>query len=189
MGFNDQDYESRQNGETSMKTRLIGYLLGISLCLGLTGCSEPRGVSSALPTASPAAAFRPTATTLPAVARTSPPLSASPTVSSTLSASLKNVLLDFAWFPDGKRFAVYTNHGIFFYDTVGLAKTEFKKIYHSDYEPDLKAGAVAISRDAATIAISGEAAGEVVDFWDVRTGKFLGQLYKIRSGWILRDRA
>ena len=71
-----------------MKTRLIGYLLGMFLCLGLTGCSEPHGAPVLLPTASPVetlspmqtitpsprsfptATSRPTATALPPATRT-----------------------------------------------------------------------------------------------------------------------
>ena len=182
-----------------MKTRLIGYLLGISLCLGMTGYLGPRGASLPLPTASPGETLlpmqtvtpsprssptttsRPTKTAPPPATRTRKPPSATrtayPTNPPTLPASLRNDLLDFAWFPDGKRFAVYTNNGVFFYDMAGFVKTEFMKFDNNAYEPILKAGAVTISRDGATIAISGKTAGDDVNFYDVRTGKRMEQLH------------
>ena len=114
------------------------------------------------------------------------PVLAYPTNPPTLPAAQRNVLLDFAWFPDGKRFAVYTNRGIFFYETAGLAKTEFKMFGNRDYlygSRKYKVGAVAISQDGATIATSSKSAGSDVDFWDVRTGEWLKKLYSGLDGF------
>lgn len=94
----------------------------------------------------------------------------------------EEVILDFALSPDGSRVAIYTNEGIFIYDTQTLDKTVFQEFDTPDYNESLLAGGVAFNQDGTKIATSSKHIDYSVEIWDLKTKEIAGRISDLPNG-------
>jgi WD40 repeat protein len=96
-----------------------------------------------------------------------------------------NRIRDFSLSPDGSKIAVYTNDGVFIYDTLTLEKTLFSS--QTGYYDDCRtpSGAVAFTPDGTSIAIALIYPNNYVEVKDVVTGELLWKTYDIPVGYCI----
>ncbi len=105
-----------------------------------------------------------------------------------VTPSNESTILNLALSADGTNLAIYTNTGVYIYDTETLSKTIFREFNNLDYgknKDEAQSGAVAFSSDGKIIAISGKFSDTPVQLWDLRTSQYLMDIYDIPPAYLV----
>lgn len=83
---------------------------------------------------------------------------------------IEEILLDYAFSPDGATLGIYTNGGVYLYDLVTMQETAFIKFDNKDNQYSLiKGGAIAFSHNGMQMAVSGRFKGDPIKIFDTDT--------------------
>lgn len=89
------------------------------------------------------------------------------------NSAVEKKILDIAFSPEGTKLAIYSNTGIYIYDTDTLDITTFQRFEKFNYDMyfvGAEVGALAFAFDENTIAISGKTTNTPVELWNINTG-------------------
>ena len=108
---------------------------------------------------------------VPALLPSCSPLSTSTTTEAPFNDThIEEILLDYAFSPDGATFGIYTNGGVYLYDLATTQETTFIEFDNKDNQASLiKGGAIAFSHNGMQIAVSGRFKGDPIKIFDANT--------------------
>lgn len=110
----------------------------------------------------------------------------STTITPIKTLAIENIIIDAALSTDGSLLIVFSNTGIYLYDTTSLDKTIIKEFNDTDYQqpyPELRPGAVAMSPNGEVIAISGKTADTPILLLNIDTGESISSIQVIPNGY------
>ena len=89
---------------------------------------------------------------------------------------IEEILLDYAFSPDGGILGIYTNGGVFLYDLGTLQEIIFIEFDDIDNQSLIVGGAIAFSHDGTQIAVSGRLKGDPIKIFDTHTYKHISTI-------------
>jgi WD40 repeat protein len=93
---------------------------------------------------------------------------------------IEEVLLDYAFSPNGATLGIYTNVGVYLYDLATMKETTFIEFDNKDQPPTTtyggRGGAIAFSYDGMQIAVSGGFKGDPIKIFDADTYEYISTI-------------